>query len=404
VSRLRRSVAAVSALRGDGRGWLLLSVALGWFFVLGVRFLIPAILPQIRAEFGVDKATAGVAVTLVWACYGVAQFPAGALVNRVGERTLLAGGLFVGGVALAALALSPVFAVFLAGCVLFGAGTGFYGPARGTVLSNTFTRRAGVAFGLTLATGSLGSALFPFVAGALVETLGWRRAVALALPLAVVVSGMLYRFVPARSADADPLSVADVREALGPAVRNRGVVVASLAVTFMLFSFQGLTAFLPTYFIEAKSLPQSTGSALFALLFLAGAGFQLLGGTGADRYGSRAVLVAIAAVSALSLAALPFVGGVAPLALLTVALGVRLAIVPVTNAYVLAALPAAVQGTAWGLVRTVFFLLGASGSTFVGVLADAGLFDEAFLALAALNAVAAALYLLLPADADAASA
>jgi sugar phosphate permease len=55
-----------------------------------------------------------------------------------------------------------------------------------------------------------------------------------------------------------------------------------------------------------------------------------------------------------------------------------------------------VQGSAWGLVRTVFFLVGATGSMFVGALADRGLFDESFYALAALTGVAALLFLRLP--------
>ena len=81
---------------------------------------------------------------------------------------------------------------------------------------------------------------------------------------------------------------------------------------------------------------------------------------------------------------------------LVVLLGIRLAIAPVTNAYVVAVLPDDVQGTAWGLLRTGFFLIGATGSTFVGALADIDLFDEAFLALGAITAVAVALYAVLP--------
>jgi sugar phosphate permease len=60
-------------------------------------------------------------------------------------------------------------------------------------------------------------------------------------------------------------------------------------------------------------------------------------------------------------------------------------------------LPEELQGTAWGLLRTCFFLIGATGSTFVGALADAGFFDEAFLALGVITAVAALLYTVLPA-------
>jgi MFS family permease len=66
---------------------------------------------------------------------------------------------------------------------------------------------------------------------------------------------------------------------------------------------------------------------------------------------------------------------------------VQLAFWPVGNAYVVEVVPDDIQGTTVGLSRTVFLLVGAAGPTFVGVAADAGGFDEAFLALAGLALV-----------------
>jgi MFS family permease len=74
---------------------------------------------------------------------------------------------------------------------------------------------------------------------------------------------------------------------------------------------------------------------------------------------------------------------------------------PVSNAYIIDILPPSVQGSAWGLLRTGFFLVGAGGSTVVGAFADRGLFDEAFFVLAALAAVATVLYARLPSRATA---
>jgi sugar phosphate permease len=84
------------------------------------------------------------------------------------------------------------------------------------------------------------------------------------------------------------------------------------------------------------------------------------------------------------------------MAVVVVLAGSRLAIAPVSNAYVIAVLPDEVTGTAWGVIRTSFFLLGATGSTVVGALAEAGLFDESFLLLAGLSGVAAVLYTVIP--------
>jgi hypothetical protein len=48
-------------------------------------------------------------------------------------------------------------------------------------------------------------------------------------------------------------------------------------------------------------------------------------------------------------------------------------------------------------LRTVFTGVAATGAVVVGVLADAGLFDEAFLLLGGLAAAAAGAYVVLPA-------
>jgi len=88
---------------------------------------------------------------------------------------------------------------------------------------------------------------------------------------------------------------------------------------------------------------------------------------------------------------------VVPLAVVAVLVGGRLSVAPVGNAYLVSLLPVEVRGTAWGLLRTVLFMIGAFGSTVVGAMADRNLFAEAFFLLAALTALAGLVFLLLPA-------
>jgi predicted MFS family arabinose efflux permease len=387
---------ATARLRGGGRGWVLVAIAAGWVFVLGGRFLVPAVLPQVTAAFDVGNTGGGIAVTVIWATYALMQSPAGALVDRVGERRLLAGSLLLSAGSVGVLGVAPAYLAFLGGCAAFGFATGLYGPARGTALARTFPDDDGTAIGITLAAGSVGSAVLPFLAGALVGSVSWRYVVAGLAPPLLVAAAFAWRTVPERDrgsvASAPPADelAGDVLRA----VRRRGVAVAVAAVTLMLFAFQGLSAFYVTYL--ARELDQRVAAGLFALLFVGGAVAQLAGGAAADRFGERAVLTVTAAVGAVAVGAVPFVDGLVPLAALSVVLGTRLAIAPVSNAYIIAVLPDAVTGTAWGTLRTAFFLLGATGSTVVGAMADSQLFDEAFLLLALVTAIAAALYAFLP--------
>jgi predicted MFS family arabinose efflux permease len=246
-----------------------------------------------------------------------------------------------------------------------------------------------------LAAGSLGSALLPALAGRIVGRTGWRPTLGLALPPLLLVAGSIWWTVPSRTADPTPTDGSEFAE-LREAVVDRSVLLATAAITIMIFTFQGLTAFLPAYLISEKGLSQGTAATLFAVVFVSGAGFQLVAGPLAERYGERRVLVAIAAVGILTVGALPFVDGVVALGALVAVLGSRVAAGPITNAYIVDTLPDAEEGSAWGLLRTVMFLISATGSVFVGWLSDAGWFDGAFLALAAITACAVGLYALLP--------
>ncbi|WP_160135114.1 MFS transporter [Halococcus salsus] len=394
----RRLATTGGGLRGDGRGWTLIVVAAGWFLILGGRYLFPEILPHIRAYFAVSNATAGLAITVVWAAYALMQFPAGAAADHLGERTLLVTCLVVSAGAVVAVSLAPTFGLFVVGCALFGLGTGLYGPARGMVLSDVFGDRDGTAIGATLAAGSVGSAAIPLVANTLVGPLSWQTTVALlAVPFLLVAVG-IYRAVPQRTPTDPPPrpSVRGVVRSLSTAVSRRSAT-AVVAATLLLFVMQGLSSFLPTYLISVKELSGGAAAGLFALFFLSGALTQSIAGNAADRLGDRTVLLALASFGVVPLAVLPFVEGLVPLAVVTILLGTRLGLDPVSNAYIIAVMPPAVRGMAWGFFRTLFFFLAATGSTVVGVFFDYGLRDEVFFVLAGITALGAACYVYLPA-------
>lgn len=393
------------AVRGDGRGWILLVVAAGWLVVQGMRFVIPTLLPQIKATFAIDNATAGAAITLLWVVYAGMQFPAGLAIDRTGERLMLVGSMLVGAVCAAAFLLMPSYAVFVAACALFGFGTGLYGPTRGTLLSSVFPENDGTALGVTWAAGSVGAAAFPFVAGVVALAFGWRSAFAVPLPLFALAAVGMWAVVPDRTPDAGGGSGDSPARLLGgiaAGLRRRRILLAGGAFTVLSFIFQGLTAFLPTYLVAVKGVSPGTTAVLYGLFFATSAAVQPLAGRVADLYGDRLTLTVVTAFSAVVLLALPFATGVASLAVLATLLGTRGGVAPITNAYLVAGIAEEVQGAGYGLLRTVYMGVGAGGPVVVGTLADASLFDEAFLLLAALTGLATGLYALLPRDGAAA--
>jgi predicted MFS family arabinose efflux permease len=393
---------AVAGLRGEGRGWLLLSVAVGWFLVLGMRFVVPGILPTITDDFIVSASEAGLAVTVLWVTYAAMQFPAGYFADRLGERVLLVAGLLVSAVGLVSYTFTPTFGLFVLATGVFGLGSGLYGPPRGTVISKTYDENDGAAFGLMLAAGSVGAAALPAAAAVAVTAVGWRTAVGIVAPVFLLSAAAVWWAVPDTRIRADgegdgaDRSMSDAVRAAAAAVRDRRIALAVAGATLMLFAFQAATAFLTTYLTATGRFTQGTAGAVLGVFFLVGAASQFAGGGLADRFGTPRVLVGIGAASVVPLAALPLVEGRLALGVVGALVGVRMAVGPVSNAYIIALLPDDVQGTAWGALRTGFFIVGSFGSTAVGYMADAGYFDLAFYMLAGITAVGAGVYVFLP--------
>ncbi|MFB6087492.1 MAG: MFS transporter [Haloarculaceae archaeon] len=395
VTRLRRSV---GALTGRGRGRVLASVSVGWFLLLGMRFVVPSILPTITEGFGASDSQAGLAITVLWVTYAAMQFPAGYYADRLGERVLLTGGLIISAVGLLAYPFTPTFALFVVVTGIFGLGTGLFGPPRGTVISKTYDENDGAAFGAMLGAGSLGAALLPAVAALALATLGWRVTLAAAAPVLFVAAVATWWVIPDTRRNPgrahEPIRV--VLRQVAAAVRDWRVALAAVGSMLMLFAFQGVTAFLTTYLVDVKGFSQATAGTLLGVLFLVGATSQVLGGGLADRFGTPRVLFVISLLSTVPLFAVPMLDGRLALAVASAAIGVRMSIGPVSNAYIIDLLPDATEGSSWGALRTVLFLAGSFGSTLVGYMADAQLFDAAFYVLGAITASVAVLYLFLP--------
>lgn len=404
--RLRhpRAVAARMRVRahevsGDPRLWMAGTVSVGWMLVLGTRLVVPTLLPQITAEFGISNTTAGVAITVMWVTYALVQFPAGMLSDRRGERLILTVSMAIATLGVVFLAVAPTLAAFVLASAVFGLGTGLFGPPRVTIISKTFPRKDGTVMGFTFAAGNVGAAALPFLAGLLAFRFGWRSGIAFVLPAFVVLGYGMWRTVPDRSVSLRgvvPRSLREVASRLNVGLRDWTIVLLGGASTLMVFTYQGFTAFLPLYLVTAKGVSPPTAAVLFGAFFATGAVVQPFAGYLSDRLGKRPLLVALTLLHVLSLVVLPFVETLTSIAVLVVILGTRAGIGPVNNAFLVGVLPADVRGSGYGLLRSVFMTIGSTGSIVVGAFADAGSFDEAFLFLAAVVVVATACYVLLP--------
>lgn len=125
---------------------------------------------------------------------------------------------------------------------------------------------------------------------------------------------------------------------------------------------------------------------------------KMVSGTLSNRYGDRATLVGFTAVSVPAIVALPVVEASGLLVLAVWFAGLILGYTPVATTYAMEFIPGEIQGSVFGVIRMIFLGVGALAPPVVGFLADAGLFDVAFLMLGVFAIAAVGLSLRLPID------
>ena len=139
--------------------------------------LLPPLFGEVREAFGVSYVEIGFALTAFNAASALLQTPAGFLVDRVGPRAMLTGGLILGGIAVAAAALLPGYWFFVIAYGFLGLANTVYHPADYSILSATIDhKRIGKAFSIHTFAGYLGSGVTPALALACAAMWGWRGA------------------------------------------------------------------------------------------------------------------------------------------------------------------------------------------------------------------------------------
>lgn len=384
LSRFGRTV---TELRSDGRGAILVTIAAGWFFSLGVRMVYPALLPHIRTAYGLDLTTAGLLLTALWVAYALGQLPGGVLADRIGEGTVMTASTLVSaGMLTMAVTAGSAEMLFLA-TVLFGLATALYGIARFTALSDLYPENDGAAIGVTMGAGDMGNAVLPPVAGLLAAVFAWQHGLGFTIPLFVAITVALWATVPARTSGStsavDSLSFGTVRY-VGSAVLRPSIVTVVSVQILLYWVFQAFTGFYPTYLIEEKGLPSTLATGLFGLFFALGILIKPLSGSAYDRFGVKRPLRAVVVILTIALALLPFVDQLPFLVALTVPLSLLLGYAAITLPYMTSALPADVQSTGLGVLRATYMTIGAMSPVVFGAVAERGFFDQGFVALAAM--------------------
>jgi MFS family permease len=352
---------------------------------MAARLVISPVVPSIGDAFGVPNGALGLALTGMWMGYAAAQFPSGLLADRYGERSIIL--VAVGGTAVASamLAFAPTYPVFLVGATGLGIVAGLHYSVATSLLTRT-TDQIGTAIGIHTAGAPVAGVLVPMAAGTVGAWLGWRWALALGVVFALPVTALVLCVIRPRPPVRPDESVWS-RLRVGPLVdllRRPPIFRTVLLSAVGMFVWQATASFLPAFLVAHHGFSAATAGALFSGYFLVQGLTQPGIGSLSDRIGRDAA------------ASLAIGVGIVGYGLLVVGGGLAMAVVSVSLAGLSMGWGAALmpkfmdhlddheRSSGFGLVRTVYMMLGAAGSVVTGFVADLLGWDVAFFGLALL--------------------
>jgi MFS family permease len=289
--------------------WIVLAAFLNLFLVVGIIFYgFPAFYPYFVQDLHFTRAqlTQGFLLGFLFAGLPVGII-AGALIDRVGARAVILGGIALVSGSLILMSRVQHFWQFELLCIVEVIGYVFAGPLSNQVLvAKWFERRRGQAMGYAYLGLGLGGVVAPLLVNHLARTLGWRHALELigaAIAVVLVPTGLwITRSNPADK-NIDPQQFGEsstANKSALPAAPATGVAHAVRTAPFWLIllgstlAIGAIGAVIQHFilFLKDSGYSATVASRYLSILLTASLGGRVVVGYIADRF-SKSFIMAI---------------------------------------------------------------------------------------------------------------
>ena len=238
--------------------------------------------PALRDAYDLTLAEVGVVLSAIWIGASFTLLPWGLLADRVGERGVLAVGLALCGVGLAAAGSAPSFAMLVVWLSLAGAAGSSVNAASGRAVMAWFApRQRGLALGIRQTAipigGGIAAVLLPPVenAGGIVAAF-------------VVLGGLCVgAAVLGALALRDRREEAEIAEAAGSALRDGRLWRLSCASGLYLVAQLAIVSFVVLFLHDERGWSVGEAAAVLAAIQVLAVGTRIAAGAWSDRVGAR---------------------------------------------------------------------------------------------------------------------
>jgi MFS family permease len=354
--------------------------------------------PWLKDAFALSYAELGLLMSVFFVVSCIAQAASGFLVDRIGARPVLFGG--IGLLILAALVYSQSngYAMLLMGAVIAGCGNGIFHPVDYTLINHKVSPpNLPYAYSMHGVTGYLGWAAAPAFMVAIAQFSDWRTAFFSAALLEACILGVLWLNrsylvdnIKERHEDAHASNQASnpgvVQESAFAFLKLTAVWLCWIFFFFSMASTSSLQSFAPSALFSIYQVPLDVGSYYITLLALGSAGGVLFGGYLAAKLKApeRIVTSCLSATIVMCLLLGSGFISVAVIPILFFGIGFGYGVVaPSRDLLVKTVTPKGVAGRVYGIVYSGIDLGAAVGPFIFGFFMDAGLPNALFLGIVA---------------------
>jgi MFS family permease len=352
--------------RNEMAWWTVAGAFLSLIFCNGpvVQFTFGVFIKPIGADLGAGRGSLSLALTIGVCTTALCMPVAGRLVDRFGSRAVALPSILMLGFAMMTPALATEPWHFVAAYGLIGVAAAGQTPLPyARLVAARFSRRRGLALGVTMSGVGLGAALLPLYSSWLIESYGWRSAYVL-LGLTIAIFPSIFVALLVKESRGPSIS-ASVPEASGATV---GQAIASnafwiMAVAFFLSTFAGagivahIVPLLTDGGVQATTAAGAISAAGVAMII-----GRLACGALLDKFDARFVAAAFFLLQAAGGVLLTFVPTVSSAFVSTFLVGLGVgAEVDLISFMLVRYFGMRSYGTLYGLLFAVFMLAGGVG-------------------------------------------
>ena len=282
----------------DGPLFVVGAVSVAHFMSHVYLLAFPPLFPILGSYFDITTGQLGLLVTAIYLPQFFLQMPLGVVVDRIGAKRVLVGGLFVTSGSIALAGLAPTYWALLGIALLSGVGQSVFHPADYALLNaSTDASNEGKAFSAHTFGGFAGFAAAPLVIGGIGIAIDWRVAL-ITTGLAGILFTVFFMILVPAVYTRDLAQVTIETPPIGQVLRDTFAHVRQwdlLAVFGFYFlsmvAIVGLQSFTTVLGVDTFGFGESMANNLLTAHMTATAIGVLLGGPLADRLPFRAVIL-----------------------------------------------------------------------------------------------------------------